>query len=158
MKMIRRRSKQTRYNPNRANALRDDLAKHPNPMFGDMLQDTRMTDGDVIDFALTMAHSYFSGTLLESFKTTERVNLELVTRRTLLVTASLFGMTATFDKGGAILTPVWTDDPNKQVAAVQALVDTGMGVKEAMALFASGPPKQGHMAEAIHTQLPEAVH
>ena len=72
MKMSRRRSKQTRYNPNRANALRDDLAKHPNPMFGDMLQDTRMTDGDVIDFALTMAHSYFSGTLLESFKTTER--------------------------------------------------------------------------------------
>ena len=157
--MIRRRSKMTRYNPARANALRDDLAKHPNATFGEMLKDSPMSDGDLVDFALNMAHSYFAGTLLESFKTTARFNLEWVTRRTLLVTASLFGMTATFGKdGGATLTPAWTGDPETQIAAVQALVDTGMGVKEAMALFASGPPKQGHMAETIHTQLPEAVH
>ena len=151
---MRRRSKMTRYNPARAKALRADLAKHPNPVFGEMLKDNPMSDGDLVDFALGMAHSYFTGTLLESFKTTERFNLELVSRRTLLATVSLFGKTAVFDEDGSVtIGPAWTDDPNTHIAAVQALVDVGFSVVKAQSLLAS-PPPQGRMAEPIRTHLP----
>ena len=68
-------------------------------------------------------------------------------------------MTATFDKdGGAILKSAWAgDDPDAQIAAVQALVDAGLSVKEAMAAFKTGPPEQAPPTEPIHTRLPEAV-
>ena len=113
-----------------------------------------MSDGDLVDFALGMAHSYFTGTLLESFKTTERFNLELVSRRTLLATVSLFGKTAVFDEDGSVtIGPAWTDDPNTHIAAVQALVDVGFSVVKAQSLLAS-PPPQGRMAEPIRTHLP----
>ena len=159
MKQNRKRSKITRYNPDLVQTVRAEIAKHPNPMFVKMAEKGQMSDGDILDFALSVAHCYFSGSLLEPVKEAAHRGMDLMVRRTLLVTASLFGMTGVFDKdGGATLTPAWTGDPATQSAAVQALVDTGMSVKEAMALFASGPPKQGHMAETIHTQLPEVVH
>ena len=158
--MTRKRSKMTRYNPARVKALRAEIAKCPNKMFVKMIEKGQMTDGDMLDFAVTLSCSYFSGELLAPVKEAALKNMDLILRRTLLVTAALFGMTATFDKdGGAILKPAWSDDdPDRQTSAVQALVDTGMGVKEAMAAFKTGPPKQGHMKENIKTQLPEVVH
>ena len=155
-----KRSKMIRYNPTHAKELRDEVAKHPNPMFGRMISQGRMTDGDLIDFAFSVTHAYFSGDLLEPVAAAAGRELERVTRRTLLVTAALFGMTATFDKErGAVLKSAWADDdPDRQTAAVQALVDTGMSVKEAMAAFKTGPPKQGPPTEPIHTQLPALVH
>ena len=71
-------------------------------------------------------------------------------------------MTAIFDKDGCGAVPLrlrgrMTTQP-RQIAAVQALVDTGMSVKEAMAAFKTGPPKQGPPTEPIHTQLPALVH
>ena len=155
----RKREKVGRYDQKLMQALRAEIAKHPNPMFGRMLGEGRVSDSDVLDFTLNVANAYFSGDLLAPVAAAAGRELERLTRQTLLVTAALFGKTATFTPdGGAILTDVWTDDPNKQVAAVQALVDTGMSVREAMALFASGPPERGHMAETIHTQLPALVH
>ena len=153
-----KRSRMLRYSPTNAKALRDEIAKHPNPMFGQMLAEGRMTDGDLVDFAFNVAKAYFSGALLEPVAVAAGHELERLTRRTLLTTAALFGMTATFDKDrGAILKPAWSDDdPDRQTAAVQALVDTGMSVKEAMAAFKTGPPKQGSLLEPIHTRLPEA--
>ena len=154
-----KRSKMTRYNPTRAKALRGKIAKHPNPVFRQMLAEGRMSDGDVVDFALTVAEAYFSGELLEPVTAAAGRELERLMRRTLLTTAALFGMTATFDKdGGAVLKSAWSDDdPDTQIAAVQALVDAGLSVKEAMAAFKTGPPKQAPPTEPIHTRLPEAV-
>ena len=156
---INKRSKMVRYSPTRAKELRAEIAKHPNPMFGRMLAEGRMSDGDLVDFAFNVTHAYFSGDLLEPVKESARRELYLMRRRTVLVTAAKFGMTAIFDKDGcgATLTPAWTDDPATQIAAVQALVDTGLSVADAMAEFASGPPEPGHIAETIRTQLPELV-
>ena len=156
----RKRSKMTRFDPELMQKLRDEIAKHPNPMFGAFIKEARASDSDVLDFAMNAAFAYFSGALLETVKESARRELYLMRRRTVLVTAAKFGMTAIFDKDGcgATLTPAWTDDPATHIAAVQALVDTGLGVKEAMAEFSEGPPKQGRMEETIHTQLPELVH
>ena len=161
MKKPRRRSKVARFDPELMQKLRAEIAKHPNPMFGEFIKEARPSDSDVMDFAMTAAYAYFSGALLEPVKESARRELYLMRRRTVLVTAAKFGMTAIFDKDGcgATLKPAWKDDdPDTQIAAVQALVDTGMSVKDAMAEFASGPPKPGHMAETIHTQLPALVH
>ena len=160
MKKPRRRSKVARFDPDLMQKLRAEIAKHPNPMFGAFIKESRASDSDVMDFAMTAAYAYFSGALLEPVKESARRELYLMRRRTVLVTAAKFGKTAIFDKDGcgATLTPAWTDDPATQIAAVQALVDTGLSVADAMAEFASGPPKPGHMAETIHTQLPELVH
>ena len=159
MKKPRRRSKVARFDPELMQKLRAEIAKHPNPMFGAFIKEARASDSDVMDFAMTAAYAYFSGALLEPVKEAARRELYLMRRRTVLVTAAKFGKTAIFDKDGcgATLTPAWTDDPATQIAAVQALVDTGLSVADAMAEFASGPPKPGHMAETIHTQLPALV-
>ena len=146
----------TRFDPQIMKKLRDEIAKHPNPMFGAVIEETRASDGDLLDFAMNAACAYFSGKLMEPVEAAARRHLHVMRRRTVLVTAAKFGMTATFDADGcgATLTPAWSDDPDTQITAVQALVDTGMSLKEAMAEFASGPPKQGHTAETIHTQFP----
>ena len=147
-----KRSKMTRYNPTLAKALRDKIAKHPNPVFRRMLAEGRMSDGDVVDFALTVAEAYFSGDLLEPVAAAAGRELERLTRRTLLTTAALFGMTAIFDKdGGAVLKSAWSDDPGTQIAAVQALVDVGLSVKEAMGSFKTGPPNRGTRRQSLFT-------
>ena len=155
-----KRSRMLRYSPTNATALRDVIAKHPNPMFGQMLAEGRMSDGDLVDFAFNVTKAYFTGELLEPVAAAAGREIDRMTRRTLLTTAALFGMTATFDKDrGAILKPAWSDDdPDTQTAAVQALVDTGMSVKQAMAAFKTGPPKQAHLPNTTHTHLPEFVH
>ena len=155
----RKREKMGRYDPKLMEKLRDEIAAHPNPMFGRMIAEGRMSDSDVLDFSLNVASAYFSGDLLEPVAKAAGRELERMTRRTLLVTAALFGMTATFESdGGAVLKPAWSDDPDTQIAAVQALVDTGMGVKQAMAAFKTGPPEKGYTSETMHTQLPELIH
>ena len=147
----------TRFDPELMEKLRAEIAKHPNLAFGAVIRLARMSDGDLVDFAMTAAYAYFSGALLEPVKEAARRELFLMRRRTVLVTAAKFGMTAIFDQDGcgATLTPAWTNDPATHIAAVQALVDTGLSVADAMAEFASGPPEPGHIAETIRTQLPE---
>ena len=155
----RKRSKVGRYDSKLMQALRAEMEKHPNPMFGQMLAEGGLSDGDVLDFSLNVAKAYFSGELLEPVKAAAGRELERLTRRTLLVTAAKFGATATFtEDGGADLTSAWADDPATHIAAVQALVDTGMGIKEAMAEFSPGPPKQTPMPEPARAQLPALVH
>ena len=151
-----KRSKMVRYSPTRAKEIRAEIAKHPNPMFGRMISQGRMSDGDLVDFAFNVTHAYFSGDLLEPVAAAAGRELERLTRRTLLTTAALFGMTATFEKdGGAVLKPAWSDeDPDRQTDAVQALVDTGLSVKQAMSAFKTGPPKEGLTPEQIYTRLP----
>ena len=156
----RKRAKVGRYDPKLMQALRAEMEKHPNPMFGRMIAEGRMNDSDVLDFSLNVAHAYFSGALLEPVATAAGRELERLTRRTLLTTAALFGMTATFDNdGGAVLKPAWSDeDPDRQTSAVQALVDTGLSVKDAMSAFKTGPPEQGgEPTEPLQTRLPEAA-
>ena len=153
----RKREKVGRYDPMLMQTLRAKMKEHPNPLFGRMLAEGRMSDSDVLDFSLNVAHAYFSGDLLEPVAKAAGRELERLTRRTLLVTAALFGMTAIFDEdgSGATLVDAWSDDdPNVHVAAVQALVDVGMSVKDAMAEFASGPPKQGFVEAPMHAQMP----
>ena len=155
----RKRTAMIRYNPKLMKALRAEMTKCPNPIYGQMVKEGEMREGDMVDFALTLAHSYFSGALLESCEATQRSNLKLQMRWAVLVTAAFFDATATFtDDGAATITPLKDADADTRLAAVQALVDTGMGVKQAMEAFSSGPPKHDHMAETIHTQLPEVVH
>ena len=48
----------------------------------------RATDGDMVDFALSLANSYFTGALLESVKTAAGREMHLLMRRTLLTTDS----------------------------------------------------------------------
>ena len=151
-----KRSKMVRYNPTRAKALRDKIAKHPNPMFGQMLADGRMSDGDLLDLAVNVADAYFSGALLEPVAAAAARSADLRVRRTLLVTAAKFGCTATFtEDGSADLKSAWSDDdPATHIAAVQALVDTGMSIQEAMDEFSPVPPKQTPMPEPARAQLP----
>ena len=155
--MKRKRSKVGRYDPKLMKALRAEMTKHPNPVFGKMLREDGLGDGDVMDFAFRLACAYFSGELLEPCRQAALAELERLTRQTLLKTAALFGMTAIFDKdGGAVLKSAWSDDdPDVQTAAVQALVDTGMSVKKAMASFKTGPQKEAQTTEPIYTRLPE---
>ena len=163
MKRNRKRSKMTRYNPDPVKALRAEMAKHPNPMFGQMLVQERMSDGDLLDFSVSVAISYFNGALLEPVAAAAGRELERMARQTLLVTAAKFGATATFTKdGGAVLKSVFPDDgPDLLTFAVQQLVDAGMSVAEAMQELEQPAPAQCHMESDIHTQLPEvaeAVH
>ena len=155
----RKRAKVGRYDPKLMQALRAEMEKHPNPMFGRMIAEGRMSDSDVLDFSLNVASAYFSGDLLEPVAAAAGRELERLTRQTLLKTAAMFGMTATFaTDGGAVLKSAWPkDDPDAQIAAVQALVDTGMSVKESMGAFKTGPPEQDPPTEPMHTRLPEAV-
>ena len=153
----RKREKVGRYDPRLMEKLRDEMSKHPNPMFGRMLAEGRMSDSDVLDFSLTMAHAYFTGALLEPVAAAAGRELERMTRQALLTTTALFGYTATFTAdGGAVVKWAWAD-ADTQTAAVQALVDTGMSVKEAMASFKTGPPEPRPPTEPIHTRLPEPV-
>ena len=155
----RKRAKVGRFDPKLMQDLRAQMEQHPNPVFGRMIAEGRMSDSDVLDFSLNVASAYFSGDLLEPVAKAAGRELERMTRQTLLKTAALFGMTATFESdGGAVLKPAWSDDPDTQIAAVQALVDTGMGVKEAMAAFKTGPPEKGYTSETMQTQLPELIH
>ena len=156
----RTREKMGRYDPKLMQKLRAEIANHPNPMFGRMISEGRMSDSDVLDFSLNVASAYFNGDLLKPVAEAAGRELERMTRQGVLLTAALFGWTATFDKdGSAVFMPLLPDeDPDAQTAAVQALVDTGKSVKEAMAAFKTGPPEKGCTVETIQTKLPELVH
>ena len=157
--MARNRSKLARYNPATVKALRAEMSKCPNPGYAEMVSKNNMSDADLLDFAVALANSYFAGQLLRIFEDTAKANMELQTRRTLLITAALFGMTAIFDKdGGAVLKSAWSkENPDTQTAAVQALVDVGLTVKQAMASFKTGPEEEAWTTEPIYTRLPEIV-
>ena len=158
----RKRAKVGRYDPKLMQELRAEIAKHPNPMFGRMLAEGRMSDGDVLDFSLNVAKAYFNGALLEPVAAAAGRELARLTRQTLLTTAALFGMTATFEKEGRVVLKSAWDDADTQTDAVQKLVDVGLTVKEAMASFKTGPPEKGRETEPIQTRLPalpkEVIH
>ena len=155
----RKRAKVGRFDPKLMAALRAKMIEHPNPMFGRMVAEGRMNDSDMLDFSLNVAHAYFDGALLEPVAQAAGRELERLTRQTLLKTAALFGMTAIFDKdGGAVLKSAWSkENPDTQIAAVQALVDVGLTVSQAMASFKTGPEEEAWTTEPIYTQLPEIV-
>ena len=157
--MARKRSKLARYNPATVKKLRAEMLKCPNPEYAELVAPGNMSDGDMLDFAANLAGSYFSGILLRAFKDTADANMVLQTRRTLLVTAALFGFTAEFDKaGGAVLKSAWSkENPDVQTAAVQALLDVGLTLAQAMASFKTGPDEAAWTTEPIYTQLPEIV-
>ena len=155
--MVRKRTKLTRYNPTNVKTLRDQMLKCPNPIYGQMVSEGQMSDGDMMDFALSLANSYFDGQLLESFKATAKHNMEMQTRRAVLVTAALFGATAAFDKDGMKVIRIG-EDPDAITFAVQQLVNTGMSVKEAMRQLQPPAPARCHMESDIDTQLPALVH
>ena len=155
--MKRKRSKMTRYNPDRVRALRSEIAKCPNPEFAKMSENGRMSDGDMLDFAVTLSCSYFSGELLEKFKETAKHNMEMQTRRAVLVTAAFFGATAAFDKDGMNIIRIG-DDPDTITFAVQQLVNAGFTVKEAMRQLQPPPPAPCQMESDIRAELPEVVH
>ena len=151
------RTKLARYNPVNVKTLRAQMLKCPNPIYGQMVSEGQMSDGDMMDFALSLANSYFSGQLLESFKATALAHRELQTRRAVLVTAAIFGATATFDEeGGMSLKAIFPKNgPDLITFAVQQLVDTGMSVADAMQRIEKPAPAQRDMAETIRRQLPE---
>ena len=156
--MARTRSRLARYSPDLVSDLRKEMAKHPNPDFGKTLKHRRMTDGDLLDVSARIACAYFSGELLEPVQKSAAMAIDRQMRRTLLVTAAIFGCTATFQKdGGATLEKIKSEDQG--VAAVQALVDCGMSVKDAMACFA-GTPEGDKPTEPMHVEMPqpEVVH
>ena len=156
--MVRKRSKLTRYNPDNVKALRAQMLKCPNPIYGQMVTEGQMSDGDMMDFALSLANSYFGGELLASFKTTAKANMELQTRRAVLVTAALFGATAAFDKDGMNIMSIFPDEgPDLLNHAVQQLVDVGMSVAEAMQVLQPPAPIQCQIESDVSTQLPEIV-
>ena len=155
--MKRKREGITRYNKDRVSALRKEMAKCPNPIYAQMVDKDQMTDSDMLDFALSLAGSYFSGILLESFKETAKANMEMQTRRAVLVTAAFFGATAAFDKDGMNLIRIG-DDPDTITFAVQQLVNAGFTVAEAMRQLEPPPPAQCQMESDIRAQLPELVH
>ena len=155
--MARKRSKLARYNPASVKALRAQMLKCPNPIYGQMVKEGQMSDGDMMDFALSLANSYFDGQLLESFKATAKHNMEMQTRRAVLVTAAFFGATAAFDKDGMNIIRIG-EDPDAITFAVQQLVNAGFTVKEAMRQLEPPPPAQCQMKSDIRAQLPELVH
>ena len=126
-----KRSKMVRYSPARAKEIRDEIAKHPNPMFGRMIAEGRMSDGDLVDFAFNVTHAYFSGDLLEPLAKAADARMNLQARRAVLVTAAFFGATAAFDKDGMNIIRIG-EDPDAITFAVQQLVNAGFTVKEAM--------------------------
>ena len=159
MKRKRKRSKMTRYNPDPVTALRAEMAKHPNPMFGQMLVQERMSDGDLLDFSVSVAISYFNGALLEPVAAAAGRELERMARQTLLVTASKFGATAIFTKdGGADLKSIFPDEgPDLLTFAIQQLVNTNMSVEQAMQELEPPAPVQCQIESDVSTQLPEIV-
>ena len=138
-------------------ALREEMKKCPNPIYAQMVDKDQMTDSDMLDFAVALAGSYFSGILLESFKETATANLDLQRRRAVLVTAAFFGATAAFDKDGMNLIRIG-DDPDTITFAVQQLVNVGFTVAEAMQQLTPPPPAQCEMESDIRAELPEIVH
>ena len=110
----RKRTKMARFDPKPMKALRAEMLKCPNPMFSEMVKDDRASDGDLMDFAINLAHSYFCGALLEPVEAAARHNLSVTSRRAVLVTAAKFNATALFDKEGtgATLKSAWSDDPS----------------------------------------------
>ena len=155
--MKQKRAGMTRFNRDHVQALRDEMAKGPNPIYAQMVAKGQMTDSDMIDFALSLANSYFSGILLRVFEDTAKANMTLQTRRSVLVTAALFGATAEFDKDGMRIMRLG-DDSDLITFAVQQLVDVGMSVAEAMRHLEPPPPAQCQMESDINTKLPELVH
>lgn len=152
----RHRTAFARFDPKLLQSMRDLIEKCPNKDLARMGSKGRMTDGDLIDFSIALSCAYFSGALLEQAQAAQVRNLELMMRRTMLVCCASFGATASFESDGAVvISPVGTDDPDKLTAAIQALTDTGMRLKEAMALFTTGPPEKGGETESIRTRLPE---
>ena len=153
-----KRSKSTRYNPANVKALRTEMAKGPNPAYRQMVAEGNMSDGDMVDFALALANSYFSGILLESFKATAKDNMTLQTRRAVLVTAALFGATAAFDKDGMSIMSIFPDEgPDLLNHAVQQLVDVGMSVAEAMQVLEPPAPVTCQIESDVRTQMPALV-
>ena len=133
-------------------ALRKEMAKCPNPIYAQMVDKDQMTDSDMLDFALSLAGSYFSGILLESFKETSKANMDLQRRRAVLVTAAFFGATAAFDKDGMNLIRIG-DDPDTITFAVQQLVNVWLHCcKEAMQPVGRHRPR--HSAKWSQTYAP----
>ena len=151
-----KRSKMVRYSPARVKALRDEMLKCANPVYAQMVAPGNMSDGDLVDFAVSLAGSYFSGHLLQVFKETATANLDLQRRRGVLVTAAFFGATAAFDKDGMNLIRIG-DDPDTITFAVQQLVNVGFTVAEAMRQLTPPPPAPCQMESDIRAELPELV-
>ena len=155
--MKQRRAGMTRFNRDHVQALRDEMSKCPNTTYATMVAKGQMTDSDMIDFALCLSNSYFSGQLLEVFKETAKANLTVQMRRAVLVTAALFGCTAEFDKDGMSIRRLG-DDSDLITFAVQQLVNVGFSVAEAMRQLEPPPPAPCKMAADINTEVPELVH
>ena len=155
--MTQKRAGMTRFNRGHVQALRDEMSKCPNQVYGQMVAKGQMTDSDMIDFALCLANSYFDGTLLQVFKETAKANLTMQMRRAVLVTAAFFGCTAEFDKDGMSIRRLG-DDSDLITFAVQSLVDVGFSVAEAMRQLEPPPPAPCKMESDINTKLPELVH
>ena len=138
------RSGMTRFNPKHVKALRAAISKCPNPVFRKMVEKDQMNDADILEFALRLSHSYFTGELLELAQQAQAELLKKaeeqsdkkegrMVRRAILQTLGLFGLTATFEDG--FITPKLArspDDPEVQLDSVQRLVDTGLSVKAAV--------------------------
>ena len=134
------RSKLSRYDPELMQALRDAIKTVGLPAQLIKGQST----ADLVDFSLSLAQTYFTGALVESFQAGAKVEMEKLMRQTVLVVAASFGATATFTAdGGVTITRVTATEGNTWTAAVQALVDTGLTVADAVDLFATPPPPQG---------------
>ena len=143
--MKRKRSKVGRYDPKLVKELRVEMAKCPNPVYGQMVAEGNMNDADMMDFALSLSCSYFSGVLLRIFEDTAKANMTLQMRRAVLVTAALFGATADFDNDGMRIM-LLGDDSDLITFAVQQLVDTGnecRGSNAAPGATASGTVPNG---------------
>ena len=156
-KMARKRSKLARYNPASVKTLRDEMLKCPNPIYGQMVKEGQMSDGDMLDFALSLANSYFDGQLLESFKATAKHNMEMQTRRAVLISAAIFGATVEFTDDEMKFRRIG-NDPDLITFAVQQLVNVGFSVAESMRQLEPPPPAQCEMESDIRAQLPEIVH
>ena len=155
--MKRTRAGTTRYSRDRVKELRAEIAKSPNPIYAQMVDKGQMTDADMIDFAVSMSCSYFSGELLEKFKETAAFNMDLQTRRAVLVTAAFFGATAEFDKDGGMRIRRLGVDSDLATFAVQQLVNAGFSVAEALRQLEPPPPAPCEMESDIQTQLPARV-
>ena len=77
----RKRAKVGRFDPKLMQDLRAQMEQHPNPMFGRMIAEGRMSDSDVLDFSLNVASAYFSGDLLEPVAKAAGLELERMTRQ-----------------------------------------------------------------------------
>ena len=157
----RKRREDGRYDPKLMEKLRAEISAHPNPMFGRMIAEGRMSDSDVLDFSLNVASAYFSGDLLEPVAAAAGRELERYITRAILTTLGAFGLTATVSEDG-LFTPKLArspDNPEVQLDSVQRLVDTGLSVKEAVASIRE-LPAPGELPDRIEAQVsqPEIVH